>query len=98
MPTDYVKASVFEAYKQEVNNKISAVYRLKGSVESYNALPVYDREIGDVWNALDTGANYAWTNEGWDKLSENLDLSGYVKTSTFEELVTRVEKLERSGT
>lgn len=98
MTTDYVKANVFEAYKQEVNNKISAVYRFKGSVESYNALPVYDRKIGDVWNALDTGANYAWTNEGWDKLSENFDLSGYVETSAFEELVTRVEKLERSGT
>ena len=64
-------------YKQEVNSKISAVYRYKGSVASYNALPVYDREIGDVWNVLDTGANYAWTSEGWDKLSENFDLSAY---------------------
>ena len=127
MPTDYVKTSTFEAYKQEVNSKISAVYRFKGSVASYNALPVYDREIGDVWNALDTGANYAWTSEGWDKLSENFDLSAYalkedvpekmsdlendsgfiteeqaetdyVKTSTFEELVKRVETLEGSGT
>ena len=77
MPTDYVKTSTFEAYKQEVSSKISAVYRFKGSVASYNALPVYDREIGDVWNVLDTGANYAWTSEGWDKLSENFDLSAY---------------------
>lgn len=127
IPTDYVKTGTFEAYKQEVNSKISAVYRFKGSKASYDALPAYDREIGDVWNVLDTGANYAWTTDGWDKLSENFDLTAYalkedvpekmsdlendsgyitedqaetdyVKTSIFEELVQRVEKLEGSGT
>ena len=125
--TDYVKTNTFETYKQEVNSKISSVYRFKGSVENYNSLPVNDQEIGDVWNTSDTGANYAWTSEGWDKLSENFDLSAYalkedvpgkmsdlendsgfiteeqaetdyVKTSTFEELVQRVEVLEGSGT
>ncbi len=108
IPDEYVKSSTFEAYKQEINGKISAVYRFKGSVENYNALPLINREVGDVWNVLDTGANYAWTNDGWDKLSENINLSGYiteeqaekdyVKTSAFEALVQRVEILERSGT
>lgn len=94
MPTDYVKTGVFETYKQEMNNRISSVYRFKGSVENYEALPFYNREIGDVWNLLDSGANYAWTENGWDKLSETIDLSDYVKASAFEELVKRVQALE----
>lgn len=49
----------------------------KGSVQNYDSLP-NDPEIGDVWNVEDTGANYAWTGEEWDKLSETVDLSGYL--------------------
>lgn len=94
MPTDYVKTSAFEVYKQEVNSKISAVYRFKGSVASYNALPVYDREIGDVWNVLDTGANYAWTADGWDKLSENFDLTGY---ALKEDVPKKISDLENDS-
>lgn len=110
IPTDYVKTSVFEAYQQEVDSRISAVYRFKGSVKNYDALPTFDRSVGDVYNALDTGANYAWTDSGWDKLSETVDLSAYalktdipevptdyVKTSMFEALEARVKVLEGSG-
>ena len=91
MPTDYVKTSTFEAYKQEVNSQISAVYRFKGSKASYDALPAYDREIGDVWNILDTGANYAWTTDGWDKLSENFDLTGYALKEDVPEKISDLE-------
>lgn len=49
----------------------------KGSVQNYDSLP-NDPEIGDVWNVEETGANYAWTGEEWDKLSETVDLSGYL--------------------
>ena len=97
IPSEYVKSSTFEAYKQEVESKISAVYRFKGNVSSYNALPSSGNENGDVWNVLDTGANYAWTDSGWDKLSETIDLSGYVQSSSFNELVERVEILENGG-
>jgi len=31
-----------------------------------------------VYNVLTTGANYVWTDTGWDKLSETIDLSGYL--------------------
>ena len=89
--SDYVKTSTFEAYKQEVSNKISSVYRFKGSVASYNSLPVYDREVGDVWNALDTGANYAWTTDGWDKLSETYDLSAYALKDDVPEKMSDLE-------
>ncbi len=36
------------------------------------------RRYGDVYNVLTTGANYVWTDTGWDKLSETIDLSAYL--------------------
>lgn len=98
IPTDYVKTEEFEAYKQEVSVKISAVYKFKGSVASYDALPTVNREIGDTYNLLDTGANYAWTDSGWDKLSETIDLSGYVTKEVYDALEERVKTLEGSNT
>lgn len=94
LPTDYVSTTVFEAFKQDVNSKIGSVYRVKGSVNSASDLPVIQNVIGDVWNILDTGANYVWTDQGWDKLSETIDLSGYVTLDTYQSLVDRVTALE----
>ena len=84
IPTDYVKTETFEAYKKDVATQMSVVYRFKGSVENYEALPTEKQAVGDAYNLLDTGANYAWTEAGWDKLSETIDLSGYVTGETFE--------------
>ncbi len=47
----------------EVNNKVSKVYRPCGSVPTYDDLPD-DAEPGDVYNVEDTGDNYAYTEEG----------------------------------
>lgn len=54
------------------------VMRYCGSVATYNDLPTEDNKIGDVYNVLDTGNNYAWDGEGWDEISSIVDLSGYV--------------------
>lgn len=72
MPSEYVKSSTFEAYKQEAD----AAYAKKGDVPG---------KMSDLEN--DTGYLTAMQAE-----------TDYVKTSTFEELVKRVETLERSGT
>ena len=93
IPTEYVKTTTFEAFQQEVNSKISAVYHVKGSVQDYESLPLIN-EIGDVYNLQDTGANYVWTSNGWDKLSETVDLSGYVPQATYDALESRVAALE----
>lgn len=93
IPTEYVKTETFEAFQEEMTAKVSAVYHVKGSVENFNALP-YANEIGDVYNLLDTGANYVWTSMGWDKLSETIDLSGYVPMETYKKLEARVNALE----
>lgn len=93
---------------QKINTAIGSVYRVKGSVANYNALPTEDVSIGDVYNLEDTGANYVATSTtpDWDKLSETVDLNGYLTktdaastyqpkgnylTSVPEEYVTETE-------
>lgn len=97
-----------EQVDQKINAAIGSVYRVKGSVANYNALPTKDVSIGDVYNLEDTGANYVATSTTpeWDKLSETVDLSGYLTktdaastyqpkgnylTSVPEEYVTETE-------
>ena len=64
--------------KEEVDAKVTSVYKFKGSVANEASLPSEGNVIGDVYNAEDTGANYAWNGTSWDKLSETIDLSGYL--------------------
>ena len=100
-------ASTLEGYgiqdaytKDEIDEKVASVYRVKGSVENYDSLPIPTEDsdiqltIGDVYNVLNTGANYVWTENGWDKLSETLDLSPY---ATKEELPEKVSELENDA-
>jgi hypothetical protein len=51
-----------EQVDQKINTAIGSVYRVKGSVANYNALPTKDVSIGDVYNLEDTGANYVATS------------------------------------
>ena len=97
-----------EQVDQKINAAIGSVYKVKGSVSNYNALPTKDVSIGDVYNLEDTGANYVATSTtpDWDKLSETVDLNGYLTktdaastyqpkgnylTSVPEEYVTETE-------
>lgn len=93
---------------QKINTAIGSVYKVKGSVANYEALPKDNVTIGDVYNLEDTGANYVATSTtpDWDKLSETVDLNGYLTktdaasiyqpkgnylTSVPEEYVTETE-------
>lgn len=69
-----------EQVDQKINTAIGSVYKVKGSVANYEALPKDNVTIGDVYNLEDTGANYVATSTtpDWDKLSETVDLSGYL--------------------
>lgn len=67
----------------KINTAISAVYKVKGSVDNYEALPT-DATVGDVYNLLDTGANYVCVSNDpvtWDKLSETFDTSSFYTKS-----------------
>ena len=73
---------ITDAYtKTEIDGKLSGAMHFKGTKASASALPSTGNTQGDMWNVSDTGANYAWDGSAWDKLSENIDLSGYVPTS-----------------
>lgn len=97
-----------EELDQKINTAIGSAYRVKGSVANYEALPKENVTIGDVYNLEDTGANYVATSTtpDWDKLSETVDLNGYLTktdaastyqpkgnylTSVPEEYVTETE-------
>lgn len=82
----YYEASEGEgwSYMFSRNEITEGVFKVKGSVASYNNLPQSGQEVGDVYNVLDTGANYVWTDNGWDKLSETIDLTNYyTKSETY---------------
>lgn len=68
---------------------ISTVYKYKGSVENYAALPVSGQKVGDTYNikaadsghGIKAGDNVSWNGEEWDPLAGTVDLSGYVEES-----------------
>lgn len=80
--------------KGEVDAKVSSVYKVKGSVQTFAALTdIANPSVGDVWNVVqasgDTpaGTNYVYTGSGsttadmWDALGGTIDLSAYSKLS-----------------
>lgn len=72
--------------REEIDNKTSAVYRPKGNVADYSSLPSSGNQPGDVWQLLDTGAEYYWTIDGeWAYFGEEIDLSAYAKKSEVED-------------
>lgn len=62
---------------------IAGVLHYKGSVATYSDLPA-DAEIGDVYNVIDTGANYAWTGSEWDELGSSIDISSLVDLTSAQ--------------
>ena len=75
---DISVASTTYATKEELNNKVSSVYKYKGSVATEEELPQEGNVIGDVYNVESDGSNYAWDGEKWDKLGGDVDLSLYL--------------------
>ena len=63
------------------------VFRYKGQVDKVADLPS-NAEVGDVYDVIESGANYVWNGTNWDKLSENIDLSEYAK---IEDVYTKAE-------
>lgn len=71
-------ANNIEWLKQTIS-EFGNVMRYCGSVATYADLPADDNRVGDVYNVLDTGNNYAWDGEAWDEISSIVDLTGYVQ-------------------
>lgn len=68
--TDKKKLDAFgEASTYALKSDITAMYRYKGSVASYDKLPTSGQIIGDVYD-VGNGMNYAWNGEKWDGLGQ----------------------------
>lgn len=76
--------------KSQIDQKISAVYKYKGSVATYQDLPDTDLTIGDVYNVQSDGNNYAWTGTEWDKLGGDIDLSNYYTKSEIDGMIGNI--------
>ena len=69
--------------------EISAVYKAKGSVDTFEDLPT-NAQVGDVYNVADTGKNYVWVENlvdgesGWDDLAGIIDLTPYATNASVE--------------
>ena len=70
--------------KDEIDDKVYGAFHYKGQVTDYISLPIVGNAIGDVYNTVDTGANYVWTGNSWDNLSPIVGLEDYVIKEYFE--------------
>lgn len=85
--------------KAEVDTKISAVMKYRGSKDTYTELPTEGNEKGDVWNIVNAdaehgikaGDNVAWNGTSWDVLGGVVDLSGYATKTDLDGKVDKVE-------
>lgn len=81
------KANAADVYtKDEIDTKISTVYKYCGSVATVEELPAENQSVGDVYNVEADGINYAWDGTKWDSLAGVVDLSGYITKEAFEAL------------
>lgn len=80
---DYATTS---AMNTAISTAISSVYRYKGSVASYAALPASGQTVGDVYNVETDGANYAWTGSAWDALGGTFTID-YMTTGDVNDVI-----------
>lgn len=82
--------------REEIDSKLSSAYKAKGSVSSRTALDtIPDKNVGDVYNTVETGMNYVWTGSEWDPLGTIVDLSNYFTKSEITSLIT--PKLDKTA-
>jgi hypothetical protein len=87
--------------KYALKTDLTNVYKFKGSVASYAALPTSGQTGGDVYNvvAADTthdinaGDNVAWnsSNNTWDNLRGIIDLSAYATKTQLQTAMNSIQ-------
>ena len=104
--TNGTKLDSFKDVEDEINLKISSVYRVKGSCTYEELLSKSGQDEGDVWNVTDAhdkvpaGTNYVWakgegeTTAKWDALGGTIDLSPYATTAITDGLKSRLDTAE----
>lgn len=104
--TNGTKLGSFKDVENEINLKISSVYKVKGSCTYAELLKKSGQTEGDVWNVTDAqgkvpaGTNYVWakgegeTTAKWDALGGTIDLSPYATTEITDGLKSRLDTAE----
>ena len=59
---------------------LSSLYKYRGSVASYSALPSTGQTVGDVYNVEADGMNYAWDGTTWDALGAAFTINSITNT------------------
>ena len=55
---------------------LTEIYKYKGSVATVSALDnISTKAVGDVYNVVANGVNYAWTGTAWDALGGEFDIT-----------------------
>ena len=74
-PTTISGFGITDAYtKTEVDQKLTGGMHYKGSVQTTADLPASGAEVGDFYNVIATGENYAWDGTAWDQTGSMVDL------------------------
>lgn len=80
-----------------LRSEISTIYRYKGTVATYDQLPVASQVVGDAYNiatddkshGIKAGDNVVWNGTYWDNLSGYVDLSPYLTSEAASGIYLR---------
>ncbi len=74
-PSTIAGYGITDAYtKTEIDQKLTSGMHYKGSVATVSQLPASGNEVGDFYNVVATGENYAWDGSAWDLTGSIVDL------------------------
>lgn len=73
-----------KSYVNNLVNKASSLYHLKGSITDLTELDnIQNPKVGDTYILTNTGINIVWTGSKWEQFNLVIDLSEYIE---FEDI------------
>lgn len=90
-----------------IETGLSSVFHYRGSVQAYSDLSsITNPEVGDVYNVIADGMDYAWTGEAWDSLGTLVIVASEItpdgqapvtSQAIYNALATKVDKINGKG-
>ncbi len=93
----YKKSETYS--RSEIDSKVAGAYIYRGTKANLAEIQkVEDIHNGDVYNAEDSGMNYAWNGSKWDALGSTVDVSGFIsKDEVSRTYATKAEMTSELG-
>ena len=66
----------------KIATALTSAMEYKGSVATYADLPSSGNKVGDFYNVLSDGKNYAWDGSAWDDAGGTIDMSAFWTSTT----------------